>query len=336
MAPTSQAQPQPVSTYLPSLLQGLNQPDLKDVNNNQPIALQPLSQFIPAHLPPGMLPFPPPPMATQPPNVFPPPMGFPLQQTQFQMPPIVRLSFLLRHQHKQRQDTSVKYVDVIDLHDTITSILSHLGRFQPRPSASNAGQKLRRAMTPAVPTATKNPGQDGTRLVDALDQINIGHGAKHNRGATIGTSTTDTRVTAQHHTRNPSRPARNQRHATWSDEGIGDRKLRVSKWSDKLADYDSHLLERIPIVIVEVTAAGELEIESLSTRRSGQHDPVQEDQLLVRGLFEDSTRIPSWGFHTLATHLRIIPAPLLRITRIINIEVIHLNVGHLHHGANRL
>ncbi|ETI26229.1 hypothetical protein G647_03006 [Cladophialophora carrionii CBS 160.54] len=176
-------------------------------------------------------------------------------------------------------------------------------------------------MTPAVPTATKNPGQDGTNFVDdPLNQIYIDHGAKHNRGATIGASTTDTRVTAQHHTRNPSRPARNQRHVAPSDEGIGDRKLRVSKWSDKLADYDSHLLERIPIVIVEVTAADELEIEGLSTRRSGQHGPVQEDQLLVRGLFEDSTRIPSWGFHILATHLRIIPAPLLGITRIINIE----------------
>lgn len=85
--PPSQAQPQPMTMYLLPPQQSQNQSDPKQSNNNQANTVQPLSQFLPGPLPPGVFPFPPHPLAAQPPNVlFPPPLPFLPQYGPFTMP----------------------------------------------------------------------------------------------------------------------------------------------------------------------------------------------------------------------------------------------------------
>ncbi|KIX98914.1 uncharacterized protein Z520_05375 [Fonsecaea multimorphosa CBS 102226] len=79
MAPTSQAQPQPVTMYLLPPQHGQNQTNSRDKGNGQEHAINPPAQFIPAPLPPGIFPigpFPPHPMGPQPPTLFPPPVPF--------------------------------------------------------------------------------------------------------------------------------------------------------------------------------------------------------------------------------------------------------------------
>lgn len=86
--PTSQGQAQPVNMYLlnPQQIPIQSEP-YQSSSGNQRLPSQPLSQFIPGPLPPGMFPFPPHPQAPQPPNMFPPPMPFPPQYGPFAMPP---------------------------------------------------------------------------------------------------------------------------------------------------------------------------------------------------------------------------------------------------------
>ncbi|KAJ9615552.1 hypothetical protein H2200_001627 [Cladophialophora chaetospira] len=83
--PSSQARPQPMAMYLLAPPPNQNQ-DPKQSDSIQANAFQPLSPFIPAPPPPGMFPFPPHPLAAQPPNMFPPPMPFPPQYGPFAMP----------------------------------------------------------------------------------------------------------------------------------------------------------------------------------------------------------------------------------------------------------
>ncbi|EXJ56757.1 hypothetical protein A1O7_07101 [Cladophialophora yegresii CBS 114405] len=153
-------------------------------------------------------------------------------------------------------------------------------------------------MRPVLPTASKNPGQAATNLVDLFEERNIDQGAKHNRGTTIGEPTTDTRATAQHHTRNLSRPVQNQRHVALSDEDIGDRSPRILKWSDKLADFDSLLLES---GMVEATVAAELKIEVnvVVIRLNAAHLPPGANKLQGRAILKlagtegNQTRLPA-------------------------------------------